>query len=169
MYTSVAIALVALYAPSVDQRSSWSANYWQARKLGQQQGKPVAVIVGEGQSGFERLSREGWSPAVQKTLQESYVCVYADRSTREGRSLADALAINTDVGVVLSDRTGEIQAFHHDGALPERELVQRLQHFADPNVVVEGTVTNHRVSYYQPPPAYDRPFITIPASGGRNC
>jgi hypothetical protein len=166
MYTSVVLALVGLYAPTLDQEPVWNANYWQARKQGQQQGKPLAVFVGSGQAGFEKLSREGrLSPAVRRTLQASYVCVYLDTNTREGGSLAETFAINNGVGVVLSDRTGQTQAFHHDGELAETDLVHNLQRFADPDVVVQETITNHRVSYY--PPSGSIRLSTIPS--GRSC
>ena len=99
-----------------------------------------------------------------KYLAANYVCLYADTSDEAGRQLAGQLAISQGRGIVISDRTGEFQAFSHDGDLPEADLNRQLHRFADRNMVVETTVTNleERVSYYSPPAA-PAPVVPAPA------
>jgi hypothetical protein len=43
---------------------------------------------------------------------------------------------------VLSDRSGNLQAFRHEGDLTDAKLVSYLDRFSDPNLVVKTTVTN---------------------------
>jgi len=55
-------------------------------------------------------------------------------------------------GVVISDRTGQLQAFRHAGELNGSELVSRLQRYADGSRVVTttDTLTSGRTSFYGP-------------------
>jgi hypothetical protein len=80
-------------------------------------------------------------------LADKYVCVYLD--AEQSQRLVRDLGIN-NAGLVISDRTGSVQAFHHNGRLTSAELAQQLRRFGDPNLVVSNTVSNtsSRVSYY---------------------
>ncbi len=66
------------------------------------------------------------------------------------------------MGLVLSDRSGSVQTYHHDGTLSDDELASQLQHFADPALEVHTTITNvePRVSFYSGAPQAFRRAIT---------
>jgi hypothetical protein len=151
MYTSF-LAVTLMTAPIVAALESpeWLKNYSAAMEVGQRLRKPVAVFVGSGPQGEAGLVKEGeFSADMLKVLAQSYVCVYLDRSQTANQRLAEDLSIST-AGVVISDRTGTYQAFHHNGTISQADLTQRLRQFADPNLVVSNTVSNaiQRVSYY---------------------
>jgi hypothetical protein len=177
MYTSVALAalMASVAGTSLPASPRWHRDYGLARAEARREGKPLAVFVGSGFQGYTRPSREGrLSPPIQRVLADSYVCVYVDTTNHSGRGLADELEISQGRGLVISDRTGRMQAFSHDGDLTESDLTRYLHRFADPNLVVRTTVTNpeERASYYLPPPPPAPVFFT-PAfggfGGGRSC
>lgn len=147
MYTSF-LSLSLVLTPAATP--AWQPDYGSALDLGQKQAKPVAVFVGYGPGGAAQLVKEGQlSQDAAQLLADKYVCVYVDQ-TNGGARLARDLGISQGAGLVISDRTGGYQAFHHDGKLAQAELTQRLRQFADPQLVVTRTVTNagSRVSYY---------------------
>jgi hypothetical protein len=155
MYTSlVFVALGSLVAGSVSQDGVvWQKDYAQARKAAQTEKKPLAVIFGSGPMGFDKVCRDGQiSPALRKALADNYVCLYADVSTPAGKKMAETFGINQSCGIVLSDRTGDLMAFYHDGDLTDADLARWVNRFADPNVVVNSTKTNtsSQVSFYPP-------------------
>jgi hypothetical protein len=111
------------------------------------------VIFGSGSNGCDKLCRDGeMSEEVEKKLGDNYVCVYVDVTTPAGKKLASEFAITRGVGMVLSDRTCNLQAFHHDGDISKADLDRWVTRFADPNVTVRSTMTNDsaQVSMYPP-------------------
>ncbi len=155
MYTSFGILALAGFlvapSPSNQQEPVWGKNYLVAQEKGAKEKKPLAVFVGNGQGGFHKLAQEGQlSDTIKKTLADRYVCVYLDTRSQSQQALIKALAITKGQGLVLSDRTGNLQAYHHDGPMSTAELAKQLSHFAAPQVEVLTTVTNvnQRVSYY---------------------
>lgn len=151
MYTSVALLALANFyvAPSPSrERPEWLNDYQVAMTRGKIAQRPLAVFVGAGQAGYNQMSREGkLNQAVQKLLADKYVCIYLDANRKEAKDLVGDLGITRGRGLVISDKTGLVQAFHWDGDLPVGELARNLQRFADPNLVVQETESN------QPPPA----------------
>jgi hypothetical protein len=155
MYTSVGILVLTFLTPS--PRPEWHNDYWSAMKTGERQQKPLAVFIGKGDAGFRNLTGEGpFSDGVRKILAERYICVYLNLDNARCRELAREFEINRGNGLVISDRTGRIQAYHHDGVLGQEELSRKLEHFSNPQLVVQQTESNtvRRVSYYQNEPAY---------------
>jgi hypothetical protein len=147
-----ALATTTAAAPSEKNDLSWMTDYAAAVKKGGSEGKPVAVFIGTGTSGWNKLSQEGQLPveAVQ-ILKQSYVPVYIDARTEEGKALAVAFEVPDGVGIILSDRTGTLQAFRHEGDLPDTRISQYLERFSDPTLVVQTTVSNpSRRSNYGP-------------------
>lgn len=147
MYTSFGILALAgfLVAPSplVYQEPMWIKDYQMALEKGAKAKKPLAVFVAKGQSGYNHLIQEAnLNNSIKKTLADHYVCVFLDADSKSQQGLLQALAITKGQGLVLSDRTGLLQAFHHDGPLPTGELGKQLSHFAVPTVEVRTTVTN---------------------------
>ncbi len=155
MYTSIVLAALVGYfpAPSDAKGPAWQTDYPQARKQAKGEGKPMAVFLGSGEDGHMKVSRDGkLSPEVRKLLAARYVCVYVDTDSKAGRRLASDLGIRQGTGLVVSDRTGDYQAFRYGGTLTEDELTRSLKRFSAPDYVVRTTVTtpNEQVSYYPP-------------------
>jgi hypothetical protein len=123
MYTSL-IALALAGISGATPSASWQS-YSQASQAVAKERKPLAVFLGTGQNGWEQVAGSLGSEA-EKVLAASYLCAYVDTNTPEGKKLTQALEIKNGVGVVLSDRTGENQAYWHDGNLPQTELVRQL-------------------------------------------
>jgi hypothetical protein len=144
MYTSIVLlALTGSVVASTPEALTWEENYDQARQTGMTEKKPLAVIFGSGQGGFAKVSRDGHlSQAVEKTLGDSYVCLYVDVTTEAGKKLASSFAITKGTGMVLSDRSGQVQAFYHDGDLSDADLAKWVTRFGDPSVTVRTTMTN---------------------------
>ena len=152
MYTSF-LALSLVLAPLIPDRPTWQSSYSVALEVSQKEKKPVAVFVGSGPQGQAALVKEGqFSADMLKILAQKYLCVYLDRSQSANQRLVGDLGI-TRAGVVVSDRTGNYQAFHQDGVIAQDVLTRQLSRFADPKLVVSSTVSNTatRVSYYGGP------------------
>jgi hypothetical protein len=151
MYTSVGFVALAMCLVNSLASPAWETDYNQARIVSQNEKKPLAVIIGSGDQGFQKLCKDGQlGEGVRKLLVNNYICVYVDASTSHGKKLAADFAILKGKGMVISDRTGSLQAFHHDGDLSAADLTKSLKRYADPNHVVKTTETaqNDRVSNY---------------------
>lgn len=140
MYHLLLLALM----PQADVGSpSWLQDYHQALKQGQTEQRPVLVILGSGENGYQKMGRDGGiSKEANEVLAARYVCVYADITTAEGWKLARALGMTKGLGIVISDRTGQYQAFYHHGDLANASLVRYLQRYSDPNRVFVTTESN---------------------------
>jgi hypothetical protein len=163
MYTSLVLALV--MGPGAAPRASaleaptWQKDYVTARKLGQQENKALAVFIGSGQRGWEKVCRENrLNPDARKLLADHYVCVYVDASEARGKRLADDFDITH--GLVVSTRNGESQAFHHQGRISATDLELTLRRFANGyrNNRTETLQELQLVGYSAPAPA--RPAAT---------
>jgi hypothetical protein len=143
MFTSaLVVALLGFAEPSKSQ-PIWMTEYYVAQKAAKEKGKPLAVFLGEGKDGWKKLSRKGQlSEEALKVLASDYTCVFVDTKHKEGKELAQAFEFEEGLGLVISDRTGDLQAFRHEGDLADATLVRYLERFADPNLVVRATVSN---------------------------
>lgn len=171
MYTSLLlVALASGVTPTTSENLSprWLDDYAAALTLGNQDGKPLAVFIGSGESGWEKLSRDGKiGKDTRALLGAQYVCLYIDTGRDAGNQLARAFNVADGVGLVISNRAGDKQAFHHRGDLKEATLEYYLKRFADPNFVIRTTETNppergSSQSFYQPSAGGS-------GSTGRNC
>jgi hypothetical protein len=172
MYTSMTLLALSglLAAAPSPSRPSWQKDYLTARKIGKSEGKPLAVFIGSGEKGFENVSRNGKiTQEMQDILAKKYVCVYVDTAKEANQRWARAFRL--DNGLVLSDRTGEIQAFRHEGSLARRDLTRYLEKFSDPDIEVRTTATHveERASYYAPPAPVVQGYYGGFGGGGRGC
>jgi hypothetical protein len=146
----------------------WKKTYSEARDHGQKVNKPLAVFVGTGANGFQKIIEEGsFSSDIRKIIAKEYIPVYLDADLAENQQLLKELGIASRKGLILSDRECGSQAFFHDGALSETELTRQLWRFADPSIVVRSTATtssNARYSFYQAQSQF-----AAPATSSRNC
>jgi len=154
MYTVMLFALAGFNSSMGNTETpSWLTNYALARQQGANEKKPVAVIVGSGKDGWQKIVPSGALDKQQnQLLAGGYVCVYLDVATAEGKRMAQALEINGR-GLVISDHSGKLMALHHQGAVASADLTRYLGKYADSNRVAQTTDQNAvaRTSYYQAP------------------
>ncbi len=170
MYTSLMV--VALVGSADVKALTWQTDYSAAQKRALEQKKPLAVVIGRGASGWEAVSRDGKiDAATAEALQTHYVCVYIDATTERGEKLADAFEMKS--GLVLSDRSGDKQAFRHTGTLSNGDLESVVKRYSDPERVVTRTETHGQpeIRYYPSeatPTSGGAPYYFAP-SGGSSC
>lgn len=168
MHTSIVWLALSGLASAVDVSTpTWRSDYSQARRQGAAQNKPLAVFLSPGKHGWGKLSNEGTlSSTAKELLAERYVCVHVDTATAAGRQLASAFEIPDGVGLVISDRTGQLQAFHHAGHLPRADLNRYLERYSAPDRSVRVTETHAstRTSFYPAPSTPSIPSSSIPAT-----
>jgi len=173
MFTSaVLVALSSILSPGelIPERPTWLNDYGAASKRGIAEQKPLAVFIGTGEAGWERISKEGELGKEAKQLLEAhYVCVYVDVNKQAGRALAAEFAISDGMGLVISDRGGKLQAFRHDGTLKPSELDRTLRRYADPDRVATTTETREDLGPRIVQPVYAPVRYYAPASVGRSC
>ena len=169
---STLAALVTLVTAAAPTAPSFQSSYARAVTLASEQHKPVAVFIGAGEAGYAKLVADGSLPAeATKTLQSQYVCLYVDTTTASGLELAGQFKMSE--GLVISDRTGGVQAFRHIGTITAADLTTTVRTFADPGVVVNTTVqTGAPVAapvmaapVYAPAPVMAAPAYAAPILG----
>jgi hypothetical protein len=144
MYTTVVLAALTSFVAHEElvARPAWLNDYSLASERGTAMRKPLAVFIGTGETGWNDISKDGsLGREATELLVTHYVCVYLDTNKKESQSLAQALAITDGVGLVLSDRTGKLQAFRHEGETQSNELEKWLRRYADPERVATTTET----------------------------
>ena len=144
MYTSVLLFALTGFSPQANlEETVWQSDYGSARRQGESEKKPLAVVFAPGKEGWRKLSREGaFGKEIGQVLAASYVCLAVDTNTEQGRQLASAFDVRNRIGIVISDRTGGLMAFHHEGDLANRDLARYLNRFANPDRPVRTTETN---------------------------
>lgn len=145
MYTSILLVALTGIAPNADgpKAPKWSLDYAAASKQAADAKKPLLVVLAPGEGGYQKLGHEGALGAeAEGLLAEKYVCVHIDTNSAKGKELAQAFAIPDGLGIVISDRTGEKQAFRHEGDLNREVLVSYLTRYSDPNHVFVETESN---------------------------
>jgi hypothetical protein len=155
----VSIAVFGFLAPAHPEKMpSWQTNYVDALRLGRESKKPLAVFISSGQSGWNKVSKDGvLSKDANRILASDYVCFYLNTDQASGRRLADAFEMTDSRGLVIGDASGKLQAFRHEGDLRNEELTQYLQRFADPERVVKTTESVSVQQYRNYAPEEDTP------------
>ncbi len=145
MYTSMLVLALSGFAPAADASAgvTWHSDYGAAKKQAASANKPLAVFLGAGADGWRKMSREGALPEeARQLLASQYVCVHIDTATEKGKRLAAEFEMPEGLGIVISDRTGELQAFYHEGDFANADLVRYLKRYGDPTYVVRATESN---------------------------
>jgi hypothetical protein len=129
MHTSILLVALMGAAPEEAPRTpSWLTDYGQAQRQGWKEGRPLAVFLAPEKNGWQKLARDGKiSSEGLKHLAEGYVCVHLDTSTEYGKKWAKEFGISSGLGVVLSDRSGEYQAYRNEGSLESSSLTDALE------------------------------------------
>src|SRR6187399_1168127 len=98
MYTSLMV-LALSGAMAADAQPTWLTDYSAASKQCAVTKKPMAVFLGSGTKGYDKLAREGSLQAeVSQSLADTYVCVYIDTSSEAGMKLAQAFEMSSGKG-----------------------------------------------------------------------
>jgi hypothetical protein len=145
MYTSILLVALTGVAPSAEGSKvlTWRGDYAAAAKVAAQEQRPLLVILAPGQGAYDRMGRDGGLSTEARTLlADQYVCVHIDTTTEKGRQLAQAFELEDEMGIYISDRTGDKLAFYHEGDLANADLVRYLERYSDPNRTVEFTESN---------------------------
>jgi hypothetical protein len=154
MYTSILLLALSPAVPTAEVAGglSWQRDYHGARQQSGREAKPLAVVLGAGPSGWRTLARDGsLGNEAREMLASSYICVHINTATPEGKRLARQFGMPSGLGIVISNRTGELQAFWHEGDLADADLVHYLTKYADPQHVTHSTDTNppeQQTGYY---------------------
>ena len=147
----VALTSFLAHGEVIPVRTGWLDDYSAASQKGRFLRRPLAVFIGSGEAGWGKVRQEASSESeASEILASHYVCVYLDTTKDEGRQLATAFDIHNGAGLVLSDASGKLQAFHHDGELGSTELPKYLRRYASPDRVALTTETREDL---QPRPA----------------
>src|SRR5262245_23387356 len=88
MYTSFLVLALSGLVAADTANPGWQNDYVAARSQAQREGKPLAVFLGSGESGWQKVGRD--SNEVKQVLANKYICVYVDSKTDEGKRLAEA-------------------------------------------------------------------------------
>jgi hypothetical protein len=138
---------------------AWQTDYWKGMALAAEQGKPMAVFIARGDNGYGRVVSDGAIPAeAGRLLRDSFVCVYVNVDTADGKSLAGQMAVTE--GLVISSPGGSYQALRYTGTVPGPALTSYLTKFSDPN----RKVTTTEVGGRQAVAPAAKPAVTYPAS-----
>src|SRR5580658_8385406 len=129
------IAIVALAgslaSANIPEQPKWEKNYFDARTWAAERQKPLAVFIGSGVSGWEKVSKDGaFDPKVYQLLKDKYACVYIDSDTEAGKEMAKRFAVETK-GLIISDKTLNTEAFYHNGDLSKDLVAKALERYAD--------------------------------------
>jgi len=127
---------------------AWQTDYIKAQKQASQTQKPMAVFLAPGENGISRLLQGGLSPQCKEVLVSKYIPVLIDTSTAEGKRWANSFQIS-DMGVVISDRGGQYQAFWRNGEVTNPMLMRQLQKYADQTNII-ATEVSGRLTFYPP-------------------
>lgn len=165
MYSSIALlAMTAFGLANIPVTPSWERDYKSARQIGEKSQKPLIVFFGSGSVTWRQLTREGKPDAdIVKLLSEQYVRLYVNGETAEGRNLARAFGLNGSRGVVISDRTGDLQAFRYDGDLAAPDLARCLARYGSPDHVVSTTEGNVAPPAPVTPAVYQQTWSSVGA------
>jgi hypothetical protein len=111
---------------------NWHTDYAQAMTRSSAEGKPMAVFIGSGGEKHKKLLADGTiSAEASKLLSRSYICVYLDSETPNGKDLASRFELSD--GLIISSKGGSLQAFRHTGSFKAGELTASLTKYAEAN------------------------------------
>lgn len=117
-----AFALTGALSPAASPEFTVQTDYARALKVAAAEQKPVAVLIGAGDS-FAKLMRDAnVSAETKKALGDKFVCVSVDVSTPAGKELAGQFQM-TD-GLVISTAGGAYQSVRHAGAVTATDLAK---------------------------------------------
>ncbi|MFM8275365.1 MAG: hypothetical protein ACKODX_23935, partial [Gemmata sp.] len=134
-----AIALSGSLVASAKPEFKPQTDYSLAMRQAAAEGKPMAVLIGNGNP-FAKLMEDAKLPeATAKLLREKFVCVAVDVTTPAGAKLASQFDL-TD-GLVISSAGGTHQALRHPGVVSAADLAKHTANYATVTGTPATTVT----------------------------
>ena len=165
MTTTILAAIVLSGSLGTAAKPSFQAqtDYGQAMRQAAAEGKPVAVLIGKGDS-FARLMADASLPESTATLlREKYVCVSVDVSTTTGSQLAGQFQL-TD-GLVISSVGGTYQALRQSGTVTAADLAKHAPTYVGSSTpVTTVTVGTTAPAAATTPSTYVYPSNTVSPS-----
>lgn len=163
--TSLAAVVVGLTA--VATVPDWQTDYRVALARVSAEHKPVAVFIAAGTNGYAKLVSEGQlGTDATGLLSQQYVALHVDTTTPAGRQTAQSFGMTE--GLVISDRTGGVQAYRHEGPLSQAELTSSLRALAEVATPVTTSTSFYPIQAVAQPvaaPVYATPQpVFAPAS-----
>jgi hypothetical protein len=160
---SLMVALAGSFASAnIPEQPQWQKSYSEARAWAAERQRPLAVFIGSGVSGWEKVSKDGsFDPKVYQLLKDKYACVYINTDTEAGKALAKSFEVDGK-GLVISDKTGNTEAFHHSGDLGKDQVAKALERYADPKVAT----TTETAAALSPKPVMQYSCPSCPNYGG---
>jgi hypothetical protein len=167
--TSLAAVAVSglVMSGSLATQPAWQSDYRIALTLAAEHQRPIAVFIGRGETGYNRLIADGqFGPEAGKQLRQNYICLYVDSTTTTGQQLAGAFGMSE--GLVISDKTGGVQALRHEGTIPRADLGRYLEQYSRSNLTVQQTTYAGRAVQPAPVQTYQTPIYPAfsPYMGG---
>ncbi|QDU23226.1 hypothetical protein [Urbifossiella limnaea] len=135
--TTFAAVLVSAALAEAPSAPAWETNYARASETAVAQRKPLAVFIGHGESGYNRVVGGNMPTEAGRLLSTSYVALYVNADTAEGKRLATAFGV--EEGLVISSRCGNLQALKYGGAVPALDLASYLTKYSAADVAVTTT------------------------------
>jgi hypothetical protein len=168
MTTTILAAMALALAPAAKPEFQAQTDYTQALKQAATEKKPMAVLIGKGDTFAKLMADANLSAEAKKALTEKYVCVSVNVDTDAGKTLAGQFQLSD--GLVISSAGGTHQALRQSGAVSAADLSKHTVAFADATGVPATTVTAGApvvtsTSFYAPPAA---PGAVYPAGGCPN-
>jgi len=135
--TSLTAALLGgLLSSGSLETPKWRTSYQDAAQAAASLRKPIAVFITAGSPA--KLMKEGsLNLETAKLLREGYIPLTVDTGTAAGQQLATTFKMSE--GLVISDRSGGVQALRHAGAVSGAELKGYLKQYAAPTATVITT------------------------------
>ena len=148
-----AFALSGLMAGSIPGQPAWTSDYRTALSAASEFRKPIAVFITKG-SQAQLTKGEGLSADAAKLIKDGYVALHVDTTTEAGRKLAKSFEL--DEGLIISDKTGGVQALRHAGTVTPTELNGYLAKYAGTEPV---TTTDIRTTGMAAQPVYQPQYV----------
>ena len=148
-----AFALSGLLAASIPGQPAWTTDYRQALSAASEFRKPIAVFITKG-SQTQLTKGEGLSADAAKLLKDGYVALHVDTTTESGRKLAASFDMTE--GLIISDKTGGVQALRHAGTVTPTELNGYLAKYAGTQPVM---TTDYRTTGMAAQPVVSSPYV----------
>lgn len=138
-----------LVSGSITPQPTWQTDYRTALTLSAESHRPMAVFIAPG--GSDKLVVDGKiGVGAAAVLRQSYVCLAVDTTTPNGQAVAGVFGLNE--GLIISDKSGGVQALRHQGTVTQEDLTKYVTTYADAQI----TQTQYVGAAY-PPSYYDQP------------
>ncbi|MEZ6139649.1 MAG: hypothetical protein R3B84_03670 [Zavarzinella sp.] len=134
---------------ALSKEISWQTDYATARNVAIKANKPLVTVIASGKEGWKQVFKDQQlSAETVAKLQSGFVCLYVDKTTPMGTSLAQTLEVG-EKGVVISNKTVTHQAYHVTGEVTCKEFCSALTKYeTTEKVTTTETIVNGAPAVY---------------------